>query len=443
MNRLIKATVFILTYIASSATAQNELPRFAVISDTHFENNKGEGARVKVPKALKNLLHKTPLVDAVFVVGDLTDRGKPEEYDMLLSTFGDTTNVPKAIDVYYIMGFNHDRSSSGGVEIYLDKVKQPLHQYVEIKGYPFITISERGSHPNAYNDSASKFLSDKLYDASQKYPDKPIFVFMHVPPLNTCYGSAKTQWGTDVFLSVLNRYPQAIVFSGHSHYPLGDPRSIHQDKFTAINDGSTSYSGVESKVVDIGIHPENHEYVTEGIIVNVLSNGNVEIERWDTYRNEEIHPRWTVEAPHDGSRFVYKCRDGLPAPTFARGYRPTVKPLADGGISVTFRQARDNEVVHHYIIEIKDGKQVVASYRKFSQFYLNSQMPEQLTVNFSDLPADKRLSAHVISVDSYGNRSTPVVSKSFTISNSCYIPFKTTEKRRTLKMFVSADCGTI
>ena len=27
---------------------------------------------------------------------------------------------------------------------------------------------------------------------------------------------------------VLNEYPQAIVFAGHSHYPVGDPRSIHQ-----------------------------------------------------------------------------------------------------------------------------------------------------------------------------------------------------------------------
>jgi predicted phosphodiesterase len=417
MNRLIKTAIFIFVCIASSATAQNELPRFAVISDTHFENNKGEGARVKVPKALKNLLSKTPLVDAVFVVGDLTDHGRPEEYDMLLSTFGDTTNVPKGIDVYYIMGFNHDRSSSGGVEIYLDKVKQPLHQYVEIKGYPFITISERGAKANAHNDAASKFLADKLSDASQKYPDKPIFVFMHVPPLNTCYGSARNEgWGTEVFLPVLNQYPQAIVFSGHSHFPLGDPRSIHQAQFTAINDGSITYSEIEPKVVDIGIHPENYEYVTEGIIANVLSNGNVEIERWDTYRNEEILPRWTVEAPHDGSRFVYKNRNGLPAPTFPRGYRPKVKLLADSAISVTFRQARDNEVVHHYIVEIKDGEQVVASYRKFSQYYLNSQMPEQLTVNFSDLPAGKRLSAHVVSVDSYNNQSAPIVSKSFKIS---------------------------
>ncbi|MDR2120161.1 MAG: metallophosphoesterase [Tannerella sp.] len=423
MNKFIATAIWVFGWACYSASLSAQdgknhvgLPRFAVISDTHFENGKGEGAKVKVPKALKNLLHKTPLVDAVFVVGDLTDRGKPEEYDMLLTTFGDTTHVPKGVDVYLIMGFNHDKSRSDGFEIYLDKVKQPLHRYVEIKGYPFITISEGGVRASAHNDAAAKFLSDKLSEASQKYPGKPIFVFMHVPPLNTVYGSSPSEgWGTDVFLPVLNRYPQAIVFSGHSHFPLADPRSIHQDRFTTINDGSTTYGEVEPKVIDIGIHPENHEYVTEGIIADVLENGNVEIERWDTYRNEEILPRWTVEAPHDGSRFVYKNRNGLPAPAFPHGYRPKVELLADGSISVIFRQAKDNEVVHHYVVEIKDGERVVASYRKFSQYYLNSRMPEQLTVNFSDLPAGKRLSAQVVSVDSYNNQSIPVESKTFEI----------------------------
>ncbi|MDR2764911.1 MAG: metallophosphoesterase, partial [Tannerella sp.] len=235
-NKLIRMKRYVTTAIVAfgcasysdSLSAQDgkqnaALPRFAVISDTHFENNCGEGAKVKVPKALKQLLSKTPLVDAVFVVGDLTDRGKPEEYDQLLSVFGDTDNVPKGVAVYYMMGFNHDKSSSNGVEVYLDKVKQPLHQYIEIKGYPFITISEGGKRPGAHNGEALKFLSAKLADASRQYPGKPVFVFMHVPPLNTCYGSLESEgWGTDVFAPVLSQYPQVIVFSGHSHFPLGD-----------------------------------------------------------------------------------------------------------------------------------------------------------------------------------------------------------------------------
>jgi Icc-related predicted phosphoesterase len=417
----------------SDDTELSKFPRFAVISDTHFENNQGEGARIKVPKALKNLLSKKPTVDAIFVVGDLTNRGKVEEYQQLVDCFGNKDNVPENVAVYFMMGFNHDRSSSNRQEAvvqlmgqpatsaqrnYLEKTKQPLHQYIEIKGYPFITISEGGGAASPYNDTVKQFLAEKLADAAVKYAGKPIFVFTHVPPSNTCYGSLRHEgWGTSMFLSVLNQYPQTIVFSGHSHFPVGDPRSIHQDKFTTINVGSTTYSEVEPKIVNEGIHPEKFAFVTEGVIVNVLTGGNIEIERWDTYRNEEILPRWVINSPHDGSNFTYKNRNGLPAPVFAKESKPIVH-VTGTSCKITFPQAVDNEVVHHYIVEISAGEQVIATFSKFSQFYLNSDMPHDLTVSFENLPVGKILLARVKAVDSYDNMSESITSKTFEITET-------------------------
>jgi predicted phosphodiesterase len=387
-----------------------ETPRFAVISDTHFENNVGEGAAVKVPRTLKNLLFKQPLPDAVFVVGDLTNRGKREQYEQLLDVFGDSTNVPKSVAVYFMMGYQHDKSETNGPEVYLETVGQPLHQYIEIKGYPFITISEGGRRETPHNLEARRFLDEKMTFAAAKFPGKPIFVFMHIPPLNTCYGSGQNEgWGTDFFLPVLERYPQAIVFSGHSHFPLGDPRSIHQGAFTAVNDGSVSCSEVEPNAVDAGVNPENYENVTEGVIVSVMKNGDVEIERRDTYRDEEIHPCWTVEAPHDGSRFAYKNRNGLPAPVFAEGARPAVAATGNGELLVVFPQARDNEAVHHYIVELLEGKRTIAARRIFSQFYLNSAAPKELSAKFTEVPPRARLTVRVTAADSYGNLSAPAV----------------------------------
>lgn len=34
------------------------------------------------------------------------------------------------------------------------------------------------------------------------------------------------------------QYPQVIDFSGHSHYPINAPTSIHQNYFTSLNTGS-------------------------------------------------------------------------------------------------------------------------------------------------------------------------------------------------------------
>ncbi|MDR3246425.1 MAG: metallophosphoesterase [Prevotellaceae bacterium] len=400
-----------------NCSCKQQLPRFVVISDTHFGRNTGDSPMSKVPKTLKNLLGKEPLPDAVFVVGDLTNSGKPEEYDQLISVFSDKTNVPEGVDVYFMGGFNHDKSPSKDYDIYSEKVKQPLNQYIEIKGYPFITISEAVLQLNRKADinvESLRFLSEKLEYATRKYPGKPVFVFMHVPPLNTCYGSTVSDgWGTDFYLPVLNKYPQVIVFSGHSHWPVGDPRSIHQGIFTAVNDGSQTYSEIENGTVNIGDHPEGYENITEGLVVNVLPNGNVEIERWDTYRNEEILPEWLVEAPHDGSNFTYNNRNGLPAPVFASEAKPVATIVTDSSIVVTFPQATDNEVVHHYVIVVSEGEQEIARFSKFSQFYLNSKMPTELSVSFSGLPSDKALTAKVVAIDSYNNASPPIISEIF------------------------------
>jgi Icc-related predicted phosphoesterase len=389
---------------------QSGLPRFAVMSDIHFG---GGVATERVARALKNLLSNGRL-DALFVVGDLADHGLATEYDELLAVYRNPANVPADLPVYYMMG-NHDHGQKNGKEIYMSKLGQPMNQYIEIKGYPFITISMTGSGSLDFNQEARTFLATHMDSASKKYPGKPIFVFMHIPPQNTCYGSSVSDgWGTPVFLPTLNQYPQAVVFAGHSHWPIGDPRSIHQDAFTSVNDGSTYYSEIEGGTVNVGSHPERYGEVTEGIIVSLLENGNVEMERWDTRRKEEILPRWTVEAPHDGSMFTYKNRNGLPAPSFPVGATMTTTH-GDESCTVTFPQASDNDVVHHYLIEILEGNNVVMSYGKFSQFYLNSEMPATLTATIPCLPDNKPLTAQVKAVDSYNNQSAAIIGSSFTL----------------------------
>ncbi|MCC8145784.1 MAG: metallophosphoesterase [Bacteroidales bacterium] len=390
-------------------------PRFAVISDIHFGNNQGEGPMVKVPKALKNIFKQEPLVDALFVVGDLTEGGTESQYNQLMTVFNDETVVPKDMPVYYMMG-NHDNYASNANENYF-KLGQPLHQYIEIKGYPFITTSMNGGTSDGYGADAQNFLRESLADAAVKYPGKPIFVFTHVPPKGTVYGSQNGEggWGTDKLTSILNNYPQAVVFSGHSHFPLGDPRSIHQDKFTAVNDGSTTYSEIEPSLVNAGIHPERYAYVTEGVIVNVDKDMNIEMERWDTYRNLEILPRWKVNAPHDGSNFTkeYKGRTGGEAPKFATGIKPIVSDIENESCKITFDQATDDEVVHHYVIEILDNGSVVTRFTKFSEFYLNTDMPLSFTISMNGIPTGKTLQAQVTALDSYKNRSIPIVSDEF------------------------------
>jgi predicted phosphodiesterase len=401
----------VITLTQEAANHQAGRPRFAVLSDTHFDNREGGGetSDVKVPRALKNLTAQGNL-DALFVVGDVTDHGNAEEYDHLLATFSDPAHVPAATPVYYLMG-NHDNYGGGsaiGSEInYLGKTHQPMNQYLEIKGYPFITISMTGSTVWDYNHAAQRFLKESLADANANYPGKPVFVFTHIPPLNTCISSSG---GAPALPPLLEPYPQVILFSGHTHSPLGDPRSIWQGNYTVVNDGSTNYASVSTGTG----RAEGYNRVTEGIIVDVKDSGNtVELERRDTRRNEEILPKWTLHAPYDGTNFAgeYKNRNGLPAPVFATdAVNKVTIAFNNGALTLTFPQATDNDLVRSYVIDLLDANDnVLQSSEEHSQFYLNSEMPESLTVTFTNVPSANLRKIRITAVDPFGNRSEPIV----------------------------------
>ncbi|MDR2513540.1 MAG: metallophosphoesterase [Puniceicoccales bacterium] len=414
--------------------SRRDMLRFAVISDTHFgrKSKVGINAMVKVPRTLKNLFSKTPLVDALFVVGDITDNGRPDEYQQVRSVFGNRAFVPQDFPVYFMMGnhdYHHFSRNGNPAKYFTEQLGQEINQYVVIKKHPFITISltptRKGGKwrdpKNCYDAPIQRFLAEKLKKAAQDFPGKPIFVFCHVPPANTCYGSVA--WGMKTINPILEKYPQVITFSGHSHFPVGHPHSIQQGKFTAINDGSIAYTGYETYDLKHVGTPEDAEIerVTEGLIVNVLGSGDVEIERWDTFRDEEILPRWLVKAPHDGSCFAYKAdRKGLSPPAFAKDARPIVTVEGDACV-VAFPQAVDDEIVLNYIITLVEegSSKVLKRSGKFSQFFWNSEMPRTLSIKFDKLvPTKKKLIARVVAEDAFRNQSMPIESAAFAVASS-------------------------
>ncbi|MDR2949147.1 MAG: metallophosphoesterase [Prevotella sp.] len=388
-------------------TEKSIYPNFAVISDIHIGR---PDSKDKVIKTLNVMSSRNPQLDAIFVVGDLTDTSKDSQYNGLIQIFSTyASNLP----VYYMLG-NHDQLWTDGnpETLYINKLKQPLHQYIDIKGFPFITISLRGG---GYTQEEIDFLSLSLEDASKRYPGLPIFVFAHIGVINTVYGTGQHEgWGSGTLAHVFEKYPQAILFSGHSHFPIGDPRSIHQESFTSVNLGSVTYSEIESGFSE-GEHPPGNNEVTEGVIVAVKENLDLEIERWDTYRNEEILPRWVIKAPHNGSAFTYSNRNGGNAPVFKENDIPIINDITPNGCVVLFPQATDDEVVHHYIIEISNNSdQVYRSITIFSQFYLNSLMPTSLKTNIANLESETRYTVQITAVDSYSNKSAKIKSTEFT-----------------------------
>ena len=373
-----------------SESIVNEYPRFAVMSDIHVGRT---GWQNRLPNAVKVLKEKD--LDAVFVVGDVADNGRKDQLQNALSTFSPLT--PKT-NVYFMMG-NHDWWEGNG-SVFKGVIGQRLNQFIDIKGYPFITVSLDGSETNnqiyTYQSTSMNFLKAALEKAGKEYPGKPIFVFMHVPLTHTVYGSYRIEPGTEsrannteAMKEICKTYPQIVLFTGHSHYPLGDERCIHQQYFTAIHDGNLTATNIED-----GLLPTNSDRhfseslnIAEGCIVSVNEKKDVTVDRINFTRNEPIKKPWTIKAPHDGTMFTYvRERDGVEVPYFATTDKLTINEIQSNSFKVTFPQAKDDDLVHHYIVELmnKNGARE-QKVNIFSQFFFGSAIPATLSLTLKNL----------------------------------------------------------
>jgi len=368
----------------------NEYPRFAVMSDIHVGRT---GWTNRLPNAVEVLKEKQ--LDAVFVVGDVADNGRKDQLQNALSTF---SPLSPETNVYFMMG-NHDWWEGNG-SVFKGVMGQRLNQFIDIKGYPFITVSLDGSEANnqinIYQSTSKNFLKAALEKASKEYPGKPIFVFMHVPLTHTVYGSYRIEPGTEsrannteAMKEICKKYPQIVLFSGHSHYPLGDERCIYQKYFTSVHDGNLAATNIED-----GLLPTNSDRhfseslnIAEGCIVSVNDKKDVIVDRVNFTRNEPIKKPWTIKAPHDGSAFTYTSdRNGGEVPYFASTDKLIIDEIQNNSFKVTFPQAKDDDLVHHYLVELmnKNGSRE-QKMNVFSQFFFGSATPKTLSLTIKNL----------------------------------------------------------
>ncbi|MDN3016334.1 metallophosphoesterase [Paenibacillus sp. BSR1-1] len=237
--------------------------QLAVISDTHISTTKQSVVK-KFETALQDLNTVAPEYDVLAVGGDMTDHGLSSEYDLFNSVL--KANMNQNASTFMVIG-NHEwmekkvnRNSnvtdSQLIERFKSKMNVPGIYYDQsIQGYHFITIAGEKSESTMLStykneaDADSAYISDEQFNwleqtlANDAKSTKPIFVFLHQPITGTVYGS---EWGAGLedqkILALLKKYPQVILFSGHSHYPLNDSSSIVQDGITMVNTSSVAYT---------------------------------------------------------------------------------------------------------------------------------------------------------------------------------------------------------
>ena len=287
---------------------------------------------------------------------------------------------------------------------------------VKIGAYQFIGVSADGCEDGyaTYSGETITWLAKELMEANERSSKKPIFVFVHQPPMNTVDVSGRNSVST--LNGVLKQYPQAVVFSSHTHAPLQDERTIHQEFFTTVNTASLYYASAAdglnySNLEEFARVPKSEEFA-QGLLVRVKGK-KVDIERHDFYNDTIIGENWVIEKPYDVESYQYTADNkNEVAPKFANDAKGSIKKISDSQYEVTFDTATDDEFVHHYVVNALTDERIYPerTINILADFYLGTQA-KTVTCELRELTEKFSYTFEVYAVDCYGNMSEPLIVK--------------------------------
>ena len=452
--------------------------KFGVVSDIHVIAENTDVGRCGNTRTLKRALRwfDAQGVDGVLISGDMADAGLISQLQCVADAWnsvfpgGRSKLGGRPVEKLFIYG-NHDWEGAGyntsifgrpSKELVQDQIRviglkkaweevfgeeyAPIYSK-SVNGYTFI-----GGHWDGANGSGwGKGPDIRPFFAEHGGkidPSRPFFYFQHPHPKNTCYGSWASATDGGITTEVLSKFPNAIAFSGHSHYPLLDERGIWQGAFTSIGAGSLRYvgcphaefaeeGGFENSAGDekkrkgttgktmwkVGAHDER-----SGMLLSVYDD-HITINRRDFVNDCELGPDWVMPLPAAESKpFAFtEHAKRFTAPEFApkaklstsRGRRKIGKGKSEKEIDVinlsvpAAQQTFANRVWRYNIqVELKDGGEVMLTRRVLSpDYYLPLEKAVKsffLPVPVGDLPADKEFRFSVVPANCFGQCGKPL-----------------------------------
>ena len=454
---------------------------FAAVSDVHIVHPKHSAAcgTQVFERALK--WYTGQGVDAVMIAGDLADSGIDEELEMLGAAWrkmvpGNKAPDGRHVEKIFVTG-NHDYEAwnyGGGVakKVHPDPADLEKHKIVshypeswqsafdekyepiymkDVRGYKFI-----GSH---WTDGRGRQWGDRLRAlvaerGGELKGGKPFFYVQH-PHLRGTVCNVKSGVVDDgVTVKILSEYPNAVAFSGHSHWAITDERSIWQGGFTAVNLGCLRRTGFCRTVNARGGYenwrtpgtrgkaksPEGvaangakampqYSGATRchhGSLVKVYSD-RIVIERLEFTNMTHVADDWVIPLASTQRPYDYKVRaEQAVAPQFAQGAKLSVerveaknragKTVAAVKLSFPAANAAKGARPFDYKIEIagKDGKNifrsVLAQGVELGVGSAEAKGPSECTLALETLPAGP-LTFKVFPGECFGRLGDPITAK--------------------------------
>lgn len=376
------------------------LLRIGILSDVHLSRSTwGDQQHDRLEKAL--LFYKQKGVDGILIAGDLQENKELdtaitniEEFtDIWFSVFPDNINdlTGERVEPLFIYG-NHD-STLVEERYWPERLGTYESAWIkEIKGYQFV-----GAH---YKEEWSDTAANLIGKAEALSDDKPFFFVQHQPVKDTLYGANEGLEGTGGALyDILRGFENCVVFSGHTHAPITDERSIWQTdkkkgcRFTAINCATTNYAYIKNLDLDINGDADETQQgmymVVDGSMVTLerYSFADMEIDYTkekntvDISKVSSLGAPWVFDATQKKKKpYTYETRyEEAEQPVFAEGAVLDVQDVGTTYVNVFVPPATVgapegySDIVQSYYLEAVDMEsgEVVSTSQVASEYHVD------------------------------------------------------------------------
>ncbi len=402
----------------TSSEAKEVVLRFAAFSDAHLKKNADCVEADRLKRALKFMYeysrereYKT--VDGMLVAGDFSDNGLDEEL-FLFKKIVDEGLQPETTSILCMGNHEFHRGTKKRWEEIFDR---PSNKTYEVKGFRFVGLSpevgvrrNNGSHEGDYL-YALDWFEKEIKDACEADLDKPVFVFHHYHVTPTVYGSrGEDDWGIKDLYDTLQKYPRVVDFSGHSHYPINDPRSAWQGRFTAFGTGTLSYFEMGGEGGRYDKFPRGYQRAAQLYIVEVHRDNSIVLKPFDLITNTFFDLVYVVDKPGDIDNYAYtdKRNKTSAKPAWSDDAKASVVDCGPTEVALKFPQATCPDVVHSYRVDLSrrigDNWEKRPSQYFWSEYYFND-CPKEMRAELINLEQEAKYRLEITALNPFFRES--------------------------------------
>ena len=433
-----------------------------------YKGNAGSTAHAYLSLRNHFQLCKENNVDVIFMNGDIVNNAVEKYYELFDQTLADVygndeSQYPEFVfnmgnhewwdinshetSVAVTMFKQHARINTpnlvrtSNVPFYLNNEETVPSYYKVINGVPFLAVSGENSD-GLIGDSLKAELASWLEEIAllpSVQAGGPIYVAYHYALSTSLTHGNGSLPKCAALEEVLEDYPQAIVFTGDTHYSGVNERAINQVDFTTINIGSSSYSRMDKmsatmsgdehfynmqinggKTTDImtGNSQYQFEYTPTIHFMETMTDESTIIDRYfsadDVDDAVKLNGTWIIPAHSSPANFEY-TNDRFENISYAHktyGANGVSWPndaevtfgVNNGQMTVKFPDTNEYHYTEHFKIDVTGA--TAKTYDVVSRYYLYSPARENLYFVLEDLPAiGSGYSVKVTAYDYFDNPS--------------------------------------